>query len=77
MVFLHAWAHSIVQRRHTSFFPCSLAGQNVGGTAARAVARRVVSAFHKGDRVVVRLRKSLYARPLVGKLWEEHISARP
>ncbi|CAE7214446.1 unnamed protein product, partial [Symbiodinium sp. KB8] len=32
--------------------------------------------FKKGDRVVVRLKKSLYGHPLAGKLWEEHLSAR-
>ena len=32
--------------------------------------------FKKGDRVVVRLRKSLYGHPLAGKLWEDHLSAR-
>ena len=32
--------------------------------------------FRKGDRVVVRLNKSLYGHPLAGKLWEEHLSSR-
>ena len=32
--------------------------------------------FKRGDRVVVKLRTSLYGHPLAGKLWEEHLSAR-
>ncbi|CAE7436520.1 unnamed protein product, partial [Symbiodinium sp. CCMP2592] len=32
--------------------------------------------FKKGDRVVVRLRKSLYGHPLAGKLWEEHLASK-
>ncbi|CAE6921679.1 RE1 [Symbiodinium sp. CCMP2592] len=32
--------------------------------------------FKKGDRVVVRLRKSLYGHPLAGKLWEERLASK-
>ena len=34
------------------------------------------SRFKKGDRVVVRLNKSLYGHPLAGKLWEDHLRAK-
>ena len=34
------------------------------------------SRFKKGDRVVVKLNKSLYGHPLAGKLWEDHLRAK-